>query len=70
MAVDPVCSKQVDETAPGGGKAQYWGKHFYFCSKDCRINFRRDPQKYVPETAEGRGPFYDKLSSKGDIWRS
>jgi len=21
MAVDPVCNKQVDETAPGGGRA-------------------------------------------------
>jgi YHS domain-containing protein len=69
MAIDPVCNKQVDENAPGG-KAQYWGKYFYFCSKDCRISFRRDPQKYVPETAEGRGPLYEKASNKGDIWRA
>ncbi len=70
MAIDPVCNKQVDEKTPPGGKAQFWGKYFYFCSKDCRINFRRDPQKYAPETAEGRGPLYDKLSNKGDIWRA
>ncbi len=70
MATDPVCNKEVDEKTPPGGKAQFWGKYFYFCSKDCRINFRRDPQKYAPETAEGRGPLYDKLSNKGDIWRA
>ena len=65
MAIDPVCKMAVDEKAPGG-KAQYWGKHFYYCSKNCRVSFRRDPQKYVPESAEGRGPLYDKLSSKGE----
>ncbi len=70
MAIDPVCNKEVNEKAPPGGKAQFWGKYFYFCSKECRINFRRDPQKYSPESAEGRGPLYDKLSNKGDIWRS
>jgi YHS domain-containing protein len=70
MAVDPVCNKEVDETAPAGGKAQYWGKYFCFCSKDCRINFLRDPPKYVPEIAEGRGPLYEGRSNKGDIWRS
>ncbi len=70
MAIDPVCNKEVDEKTPPGGKAQFWGKYFYFCSKECRINCRRDPQKYAPETAEGRGPLYDKLSNKGDIWRA
>jgi YHS domain-containing protein len=70
MAIDPVCNKEVDEKTPPGGRAQFWGKYFYFCSKECRINFRRDPQKYSPESVEGRGPLYDKLSNKGDIWRS
>ena len=55
MATDPVCKMTVDEQAPAGGKAQFWGKYFYFCSKECRINFRRDPQKYVPDSAEGKG---------------
>ena len=41
MAIDPVCRMNVDEQTPGGGKAQYWGKYFYFCSKECRISFRR-----------------------------
>ena len=42
MATDPVCKMTVDEQAPAGGKAQFWGKYFYFCSKNCRIEFRRD----------------------------
>ena len=70
MAIDPVCNQQVDENAPPGGRAQYWGKYFYFCCNDCRINFRRDPQKYIPESAEGRGPLYEQRSNKGDIWRA
>ena len=69
MATDPVCKKEVDENAPAGGKAQYWGKRFYFCSSECRINFRRDPQKYDPETAEGRGPDYD-TSKTNESWRT
>jgi YHS domain-containing protein len=67
MAIDPVCKMAVDEKAPGGGKAQYWGKYFYYCSKDCRVSFRRDPQKYVPESDEGRGPLYDKLGNGNGV---
>jgi YHS domain-containing protein len=68
MATDPVCKMTVDEQAPAGGKAQFWGKYFYFCSKDCRIAFRRDPQKYVPDSVEGKGPEYDK-SKTNESWR-
>ena len=69
MAVDPVCKKEVNENAPPGGKAQYWGQRFYFCSNECRVNFRRDPKKYAPETAEGRGPDYD-TSKTNESWRT
>ena len=62
MATDPVCKKQVDEKAPAGGKVNYWGKVFYFCAVECRKAFRGDPQKFAPETAEGMGPEYDKVT--------
>ncbi len=67
MAIDPVCKKDVDEKAAPGGKANFWGKLFYFCSASCRIAFRREPQKYAPETAEGRGPNY---GNRPDDWRT
>jgi YHS domain-containing protein len=60
MATDPVCKKEVDEKAPPGGKVNYWGTVFYFCTADCRNAFRRDPPKYAPETVEERGPEYTK----------
>ncbi len=65
MATDPVCKKEVDEKAPPGGRANYWGKLFYFCTADCRTAFRRAPQKYAPEIAEGRGPEYDNITVFG-----
>jgi YHS domain-containing protein len=68
MATDPVCQKQVDEQAPGA-KVNYWGKVFYFCSDECRKAFRRDPPKYAPETAEGKGPGYDK-ARLSENWRT
>ena len=62
MATDPVCKKDIDEKASPGGKVNYWGKIFYFCTADCKKAFRRDPQKFAPETAEGQGPGYDAYS--------
>ncbi len=67
MVADPVCKKEVDEKAPPGGKVRYWGKTFYFCDASCRNAFRREPPKYAPETAEGRGPSYPKLP---DDWNT
>ena len=63
MATDPVCKKEVDEKSSPGGKVQFWGKRFYFCSVDCRNTFRHEPQKYAP----GKGPNYAKLP---DDWRT
>lgn len=62
MVVDPVCRKEVDEKAPPGGKAHYWGKVFYFCGEDCRRAFRREPRKFAPEAVEGSGPEYDDIT--------
>ena len=68
MVIDPVCNKEVDENAPLGGKVNFWGKVFYFCSEECRRTFRRRPQDYAPEIAAGRGPEYDK-SKTNESWR-
>lgn len=71
MAVDPVCSMEVDEKAAPGGKARFWGKVFFFCNKDCRAAFQRDPQKYIPESAADKDkekePGYDPRMFIGDM---
>ncbi len=46
MAKDPVCGMQVDEKK-AGGKSEYQGQTYYFCSPGCKASFDKDPQKYV-----------------------
>ena len=46
-AIDPVCKMTVNEKNPPGGKFEYLGKTYYFCSPGCRRSFERDPAKYV-----------------------
>jgi Cu+-exporting ATPase len=44
--VDPVCNMTVTkETA--AGTYVYKGQTYYFCSKACKDNFTKDPQKYL-----------------------
>jgi len=46
--VDPVCGMTVTkETA--AGSYDYQGKTYYFCSKSCKDNFVKDPQKYLAQ---------------------
>jgi len=46
--VDPVCGMTVTkETA--AGSTTYQGKTYYFCSKACKDNFTKDPQKYLAQ---------------------
>ena len=48
MAIDPVCKMQVDpETA--AAKTEYKGKTYYFCSPGCKVDFEKDPEKYLKE---------------------
>ncbi len=70
MVADPVCKKEVDEKDAPGGKARFWGQVFYFCSKDCRGTFQRDPQKYLPEKKDeekDKEPGYDPRMFIGDM---
>ncbi len=68
MANDPVCGNEVDEQNPPGGKAQYWGQHFYFCGRGCRAAFQREPHAYAeaPEE-ENAEPGYDPRMFLGDM---
>lgn len=46
MAKDPICGMDVNES-----KAQFMSQHngktFYFCSKDCKTTFDKDPHRYA-----------------------
>ncbi len=68
MTIDPVCHTEVDEQNAPGGKAQYWGQVFFFCSSGCRGTFQRQPQKFVvrPEDAAA-DTGYDPRMFLGDM---
>lgn len=46
MAKDPVCGMEVDEEK-AQAKSEYQGKTYYFCSEHCKMQFEKEPEKYV-----------------------
>jgi YHS domain-containing protein len=44
--VDPVCGMTVTKES-AFGTYTYKGQTYYFCSKACKDNFSKDPQKYL-----------------------
>jgi Cu+-exporting ATPase len=46
MAKDPVCGMKVDEKK-AAGSSTYLGKTYYFCSANCKVEFDKNPPKYV-----------------------
>ncbi|MEA2562283.1 MAG: P-type Cu+ transporter [Acidobacteriota bacterium] len=48
MRVDPVCGMGVDP-ATAAAKSVYAGKTYYFCSKDEKAQFDKEPKKYLKE---------------------
>jgi P-type Cu+ transporter len=46
--VDPVCGMDVDP-ATAAATSVYAGKTYYFCSKDEKERFDKDPEKYLKE---------------------
>ena len=54
MEIDPVCGMEVDpKTAEF--KSIYHGKMYYFCSRGCKNDFEKDPEKYINPTAHDAG---------------
>ena len=46
MAKDPVCGMDVaPKTA--AAKSEYQGQTYYFCSKGCKTQFDKTPEKFV-----------------------
>ena len=45
---DPICGMQVTSDAKGG-KSQYKGQSFYFCSAEHKKMFDENPEKYAKQ---------------------
>ncbi|HEV2845490.1 MAG TPA: YHS domain-containing protein, partial [Thermoanaerobaculia bacterium] len=43
---DPVCGMKIDP-ATAAAKSVYAGKTYYFCSKDEKAKFDKDPEAYL-----------------------
>ena len=53
MAKDPVCGMEVDP-AKAAATSSYEGATYYFCSRSCKEDFDREPEKYL-QTAHHHG---------------
>jgi len=48
VATDPTCGMKLDPNKqPPGGKYTYKGVTYYFCSKECKAKFQKNPEKYL-----------------------
>lgn len=48
MVVDPVCGMDVDP-ATAAAKSEYKGRTYYFCAKDEKEQFDKDPEKFLED---------------------
>ena len=57
--IDPVCGMRVDPAAPRGGRFDYRGRTYFFCSEGCRTRFAADPEGFLSgkrEKGHGHAP--------------
>jgi YHS domain-containing protein len=52
MVKDLVCGMDVDERKVTQ-KSVVNGKTYYFCSKACKVEFDKDPQKFIAQEQKG-----------------
>ena len=51
---DLVCGMEVD-TETAAAKTTYQGQTYYFCAPGCKVEFERNPQKYVAAQTSHEG---------------
>ncbi len=58
MAKDPTCGMEVDtaKATAAGLRLEYQGTTYYFCSEDCKIQFRKEPKRYTGGTGAPANP--------------
>lgn len=52
---DPVCGMKVDKDT-AAATSEYEGATYYFCSKECKAHFEKDPKKFACICARGGMP--------------
>jgi Cu+-exporting ATPase len=67
--IDPVCGMSIDpETA--AGRSTFEGRDYFFCSKACKDEFDRNPEKYRHADASTASPASEddpRWTKKGGI---
>ena len=48
LMIDPVCGMEVDP-ATAAATSVYEGKTYYFCDKNEKVQFDKDPEKFLKE---------------------
>lgn len=51
---DPVCGMSIESTKAAAHET-FHDKTYYFCSTQCRDDFKKAPQKYVGAKAKDEG---------------
>ena len=51
---DPVCGMMIEEK-DAVGTSEYEGQRYYFCSKDCKIEFDASPEDYAGSSGASDG---------------
>ena len=46
MAIDPVCGMTCDEKT-AAATSVYKGTTYYFCSRGCKVQFDKNPEKFL-----------------------
>jgi YHS domain-containing protein len=55
IEIDPVCGMEVDTTT-SLLSLEHDGKTYWFCAKGCMLDFRDDPEAYLPKAVEPAPP--------------
>jgi membrane fusion protein, copper/silver efflux system len=52
--MDPVCGMYIDEkkAKAAGRMIKFGGADYYFCSPECRLDFEKDPRRYMGGSGE------------------
>ena len=54
MVTDPVCGVEIEEfDVPESLQAECEGKMYYFCSPECKLEFDKNPRKFIATSTGG-----------------
>jgi YHS domain-containing protein len=70
MSADPVCGMSVDEETAGMYErvAIYANETYYFCMDQCKLEFEKDPEKYVSKGQTKGKEDHAAMTGKAQSW--